>query len=106
MNSSSEASDLLAVLREKASDLAVREVVTAVCVVGVETPEQVAYHRCDLAGGDTIQCLDRRFFEPRYAPVLAIHDHFVDTGTQPLSACFASFLRLVESFQSDGDDNG
>ena len=105
MTSHSEASDLLAVLREKAADLAVREVVTTVCSPGLERPECVAYHRCDLVQGDTIQCLDHRLFGPRYSPVLAIHDHFVDAGTQPLSACFTSFLKLVESFRNEGHEN-
>ena len=100
-----EADRLLDVLREKACDLAVREVVTVLCAAGTEVPGRAAYHRCDLIRGDTLVGIDSRLLAPQFRPVLEIHDHFVDEGTEPLSACFESFMKLVESFRIDSPES-
>ncbi len=106
--SDDRAASLLDVLRRKAADLAVREVMTTICAAGAEAPGVLAYHRCDLLHGATLVCIDESLFEPCHARVLAIHDHFVDVGTRPLSACFSSFRNLIAAFDAlplDGNEN-
>jgi hypothetical protein len=105
MSGQREADRLLDVLREKACDLAVREVVTVVCAAGVDVPGSAAIHRCDLIQGDTLVGIDSQLLLPKFRPVLEIHDHFIDEGTEPLAACFESFRKLVDSFRIDDPES-